>query len=121
MFRIDRCLVYIGYINKDFLHWDLIESLVHTGLCFIRGSVLTDFTVSEITETFESKLALNVSFLFCHFQCVFFYVDHMITTGTATNNQSKLPLQLKQKVDKTQWENTSCYSILFQITCCMKQ
>jgi len=68
--------------------------LVHTGLCFISGSVLTDFTISETTEPFESKFGLNVSFLFCHFQCVFFfYVDHMITTGTATINQSKLPLQ----------------------------
>ena len=27
-FRIDRCLVYTGKINKDFLHWDFILSLV---------------------------------------------------------------------------------------------
>jgi hypothetical protein len=34
--RIDRCLVYTDYFIKDFLHWDFIESLVYTGLCFIR-------------------------------------------------------------------------------------
>jgi hypothetical protein len=31
-FRIDRCLVYTGKINKDFLHWDFILSLVYTGV-----------------------------------------------------------------------------------------
>ena len=43
MFRIDRCLVYIGYINKVFLHLDFFHSSVYREFRFIQGSVYTEF------------------------------------------------------------------------------
>ena len=39
VFWIDRCLVYAGKINKDFLHWDIMQSTVYTRFWFIQGSV----------------------------------------------------------------------------------
>ena len=37
LFRIDRCLVYTGKINKDFLHWYFIYSLIYTGIMVYSG------------------------------------------------------------------------------------
>ena len=42
VFGIDRCSVYTGELNIDFLHLDFLSS-VYTGYQFIQGSVQTDF------------------------------------------------------------------------------
>lgn len=41
---IDRCLVYPGYIKKDFLHWEF-RFKVYTALQLIQGSMLTCLAV----------------------------------------------------------------------------
>jgi len=40
MFGIEKCLIYTGLINKDFLNWDFkFKFGLYTGFHFIQGSV----------------------------------------------------------------------------------
>ena len=53
MFGIEKCLIYTGLINKEFLHLDFKFGL-YTRFRFIQGSVKSGFTV-------VSQLCINLS------------------------------------------------------------
>lgn len=90
VFGTERCLVYTGWLNKDFLYWDLIFSSVYTGFRIIQHSVSTDFTENN-------EVKLNEMVYQRKHQLFFKLKDHFHSLLRFTPATVQLALQLHNK------------------------